>query len=489
MGWRSDVLRIMSALVTDALFRHAADRPGVLAAADASTRRTWSELAAEVSSTAAELSIQGLRPGDRVALCAPDGVPALVVALAVLHAGGVHAPVDHTLAEPEIARLIAVLRTPWAISLDSRKPKSTQPDLGVRLRATGESSGPDPLGPGASAFVRLSSGTTGSAKGVLLSHATILERVAAANQGLRLGPDDRVLWMLPMAYHFAVSILLYLQQGAAVVFGNSLRASTSAAIARAEEVTFAYVSPYHVRRFAELKPGDDLPPTLARVVSTTTALDAGAAEAFRVRHGLGVRQGLGIIEVGLPFLSDGSVGERPGELGCPLPAYRVAILSAAGGSSPVETPAGETGELAIAGPGLFDAYLEPWRPRAAVLDGGYFRTGDLAARDVDGRVRLLGRCKDVINVGGVKVFPLEVESVLDAHPRVVASRVRAAPDERLGELVHAEVQVCPGESGSRLISELEDWCAARLAPLKRPARITVVDSLPTTASGKVMRPG
>jgi long-chain acyl-CoA synthetase len=424
-----------------------------------------------------DLIAQGLQVGDRVAVHGHDGAATLVAALAVLRSGGVHAPVDHTLAEPEVASLITALGTPWRVDV----PKGAAVDTPFVLRSTGQARTPDPLGEGASAFLRLSSGTTGAAKGVLISHASLRERVVAANRGLRLGPNDRVLWLLPMAYHFAVSILNYLHHGTALVFGNALRATGTAAIARDNAVTFAYGSPWHIRRLAELPAGHDLPPTLTRVVSTTTALDATAAADFRVRHGRGVQQGLGIIEVGLPFLSPGMEGERSGDLGVPLPDYRIALLDERG------DPTNGPGELAIAGPGLFDAYLTPWRPRDSVLHRGFFRTGDRAERTSDGGVRLLGRLKDVINVGGVKVFPLEVESVLDAHPWVAASRVRSAPDVRLGEQVHAEVQLKPGHDAMKVSDELSAWCAERLAPLKRPAAYTVVERLKMTASGKVIR--
>jgi long-chain acyl-CoA synthetase len=467
----------MPVRVTDVLDRHARERPDAPAVADGETRLTWAQLLGIVDAAAASLAAQGLAVGDRVALRAPDGAAALVAALAVLRAGGVHAPVDHTLAPPEVEQLVAEVRTPWRIDIARGGATGS-----VHLVPTGRERAADPLGEGVSAFVRLSSGTTGAAKGVLLSHATILARVDAANAGLRLGPEDRVLWLLPMAYHFAVSVLLYLQRGAAIVFGNSLRASTTAAIARTEQATFAYGSPYHARRLAELPAGDDLPRSLRCLVSTTTALDAGAAAAFQARHGIPVRQGLGIIEVGLPFVSPGGADETPGELGEPLPAYRVAILDGEGR----ERPVGEEGELAVAGPGLLDAYLSPWRPRASILRDGFFRTGDLARRDAAGRIRLLGRLKDVINVGGVKVFPLEVEAVLNAHPLVAASRVRAAPDPRLGEQVRAEVELKPGADEQPAIEALNAWCAQRLAPLKRPA-VIVATALAQTASGKIRR--
>jgi long-chain acyl-CoA synthetase len=464
--------------ITDVIDQHAAQRPDALAVVDGSASLDWSSLRRAVDELAGRLRSVGLRSGERVAVRGHDGAATLIAALAVLRVGGVHAPVDHTLAEPEILSLIATLETAWRLDV----PKGAQVGDALVFVRTGIGHAGDPLGVGMSAFLRLSSGTTGMAKGVLISHASLRERVIAANRGLQLGPADRVLWLLPMAYHFAVSILLYVHHGVTIVFGNALRASGTAAIAREQLVTFAYGSPWHIRRLAELPSGHDLPSSLQRVVSTTTALDATAAADFRRRHGIGVHQGLGIIEVGLPFLSAGVDGERPGELGLPLPDFRVDLLDENGAL----TNRGP-GELAIAGPGLFDAYLTPWRPRDTVLHHGAFRTGDRAERMPDGGIRLLGRIKDVINVGGVKVFPLEVESVLNAHPWIALSRVRSMPEARLGEQVHAEVQLKSDHDPAAVHEALSLWCEERLAPLKRPVAYTVVAHLAMTASGKVIR--
>lgn len=465
--------------VTDALDRHARERPGDLAAHDGQRALTWSDLRERVDAAAAILRSAGVAVGHRVALIAPDGIDALVAALAILRLGAVHAPIDHTLAPPEVTAAETAMGTAWRVRIV--EPASGGGERVYDIVATGAPV-EDPLGPGVSAFLRLSSGTTGTAKGVLLSHATIVERIAAANAGLGIAATDRVLWLLPMAYHFAVSVLLYLDRGAAIVFGNRLRAAQTAEVARKARCTVIYASPWHIRRLAELPPGADLPTGLRLVVSTTTALDAGAAPAFHARHGLHVRQGLGIIEIGLPFLSPGGVGEQPGDLGPAQPAYRVHIRDSAGN----DLPPGQPGELAISGPGLLDAYLTPWRSRAAILRAGAFHTGDLAEVTPVGGVRLLGRLKDVINVGGVKVFPLDIEAVLAAHPQVAACRVRGQPDDRLGEQVAAEVQPAP-DATADLAEQLAAWCADRLAPLKRPARITIVALLPMTASGKVRR--
>lgn len=465
------------AVLTDALDRHARERPEALAVADGDLRFTWRTLREAVDAAADRYRRAGVRPGERIALIARDGAPALVLVLAALRSGGVHVPIDHQLAVPESEAIRQTLEPAWRVRLPAG---GVAEDAELTRLAAG---GPDPLPAPGSAYIRSSSGTTGAAKGVLLGHRRLQERIAAAIPPLGIHPGDRVLWLLPMAYHVAVSLLLYVEVGAAVVFGNHLRAGVTAAIARRHQVTMAYGNPYHVRRLAGLPPGEDLPPSLAQMISTTTALDAQVGAAWRQRHGIPLRQALGIIEVGLPFVSPGDAGEAVGALGAPAGAFRARILGPDGRS----LSAGHAGELALAGPGLFDAYLAPYRPASDVLTDGFFRTGDCACMDEAGRVTLLGRLKDVINVGGFKVFPLEVEAVLLAHPQVAQARVRPMPDAHLGEQVSAEVEVREGVDPALAVAELGRWCAERLAPAKRPAAIQVLAQLPLTGSGKVRR--
>ncbi len=458
--------------ITQALRRHAQERGAELATADAQVALTWAQLDAAVDGAGAQLTAAGVKIGDRIAICLPDSVPTLTVILAVLRLGAVHAPIDAHLAAPEIEAAIQAVQAQWRIS---------GAGSGWSCLGTGIPAIPDPLAPQHSAFIRLTSGTTGLAKGVLLSHRTLAERIAAANIGLQLGPADRVLWLLPMAYHVAVSVLLYVEVGAAIIFGNRLRAGETAKVATTHQCTFAYGSPWHVRRCAEL-PAGSWPTSLRRMVSTTTALDADSAALMQSRHGIPVIQALGIIECGLPLLSKGVIGEPVGQFHVHAP-YRAAIHDAAGQPVADDVP----GDLVLSGPGFLDAYLQPWRVRTEILTAGWFRTGDVACRQADGSIQLLGRSSDVINIGGMKVFPLEIEAVLDAHPLVVASRVAGAPDPRTGEQVVAEVQLTPAAMADVAVAALQTWCAERLAPLKRPAVITVVAHLAMTASGKVRR--
>jgi acyl-CoA synthetase (AMP-forming)/AMP-acid ligase II len=160
-----------------------------------------------------------------------------------------------------------------------------------------------------------------------------------------------------------------------------------------------------------------------------------------------------------------------------LPAYELRLEEV--GLGP------EARAVLLRGPGLVDAYYDPWRPRSAILQGGWFRTGDVAEMDADGCLVLRGRLEEVINVLGMKFFPQEVEAVLAGHPAVESARVFARPDRHLGEAPHAQVVLRPGLAAPAE-SELLALCRKELAPFKVPVTVEVVSALPRTASGKVL---
>lgn len=325
------------------------------------------------------------------------------------------------------------------------------------------------------AFVRFTSGTTAAAKGVVLSHETIRDRIDAANEMLRIDASDRVVWLLSMAYHFAVTIVGYLSRGAAIILPSNHFADAILNAAHSHGATLIYGSPGHYAWLAESPNARPLP-SLRLAISTTAALRCDVAGRFLERYGLPVSQALGVIEVGLPFINF-DAAEHPDSVGRPLPAYQLRLSDT--GDDRVKL-------LALRGPGLFDAYYDPWRPRDAVLDDGWFVTGDLVEVSADGCVFLRGRASDVINVLGTKVFPQEVEAVLIEHPAVSGARVSARPDPRTGDAVHAVVELEPG-AAEPSPTALREWCQSRLAAAKVPQSIEFVAGLPRTASGKVLR--
>jgi long-chain acyl-CoA synthetase len=456
----------------------------------------YRQLAEAIDATADRLHVAGLRPGDCVGLHCPSGVDYIILTYAVWRSGGCVVPFPVELADrekQEICRTIALTRvitgpdrtafldpfrrgaaTHSLSTLHSRRGVEGVAYSVVPVAASREH--PAGFNPLASAFIRFTSGTTGSAKGVVLSHETIRDRIAAANDVLHIGPDDRVLWLLSMSYHFAVSIVAYLSYGAAVVLPADHFARAVQDAAGRYGATLIYASPSHYGWLTEAD-GGELPPTLRLAVSTTTALERGAAEKFRQRYGVPLTQALGIIEIGLPFINVEFAADRPEAVGRVVPAYRLRLEESTSGT-PFK-------EVLLNGKGFLDAYYEPWRPRAEIMPDGWFRTGDVGEMDADGCLFLRGRTKDVISVLGAKFFPQEVEAVLLSHPAVAAACVLARPDARLGEVPYARV-VARDPAAPPTEADLLRYCRRRLAAFKVPQRIELTHDLPRTASGKVL---
>lgn len=409
----------------------------------------------------------------RIGLACANGVDYIVLALAILKAGGCLVPLADELTAAERREIIT--RTSLCGMVVGRPDgnewvRLDTPDLDNEA----EFSALDP------AFIRFSSGTTGKSKGVVLSHAKLRERITAANAALEIGPGDRVLWMLPMAHHFAVSIVLYLYHGACTVLGTSHLAEQVLLTAKATRATVIYGAPFHYALLASDQGGYPWP-ELRLAVTTAAPLTAEIARGFRERFGKPLVQGLGIIEIGLPLLNTGGAWDSPTAVGRPLPAFDVELRNDEG--IPVE--AGSLGELWIKGPGMFDAYLSPWQRVDEICVRGWFATGDLAETDAAGRVYLRGRRKSVMNVSGMKVFPEEVEAVIENHPAVRRARVTGFPHAVLGTVPVAEVILHDGAAITA--RELAAWCRETLSAYKVPARFKTVAELPLTASGKIRR--
>ncbi|HEX8296853.1 MAG TPA: AMP-binding protein [Chthoniobacteraceae bacterium] len=432
--------------------------PEAVALISSGEQITYRALFARVEAAAARLA--GLPA--RVALDCPNGAEHVVQALAIVRAGKCLVPVAGELAGPERERLFRETGVGAIIGADGAIRELAAQPLGFDEAA---------LSAWNPAFIRFSSGTTGRSKGVVLSHETLLERVTAANRGLKIGPADRVVWILPMAHHFAVSIMLYLLHGATTIIENSHLAENILAAGIEHGGTVLYGAPFHHAMLAAESSARAWP-TLRLAVSTAATLPLATAELFHARFGLPLSQGLGVIEVGLPLLNLERAREKPGSVGRPLPDFSVRL--------------NDEGELLIRGPGMLDAYLQPWRTREEILSDGWFRTGDLARIDAEGDIHLLGRSHSVINVAGLKCFPEEIEAVLCELPQVKSARVSGRPNPRFGAVPVAEI-VPRDPANAPTPGTLAAHCRRALARYKVPLEFRLVDSIPLTPSGKIQR--
>lgn len=472
--------------VIDALRRFAASdgarvalvceaRPGAPA-----LRLRYDALVSGMETCAATLRAAGLAEGERCGLVAPQGPGFILHALAILAAGGCLAPLPDDSGDAGIAeacreaKLHHLLRAPAApsatASLERLPPTPFAHEAAFR--------GLDP------AYLRFTSGTTRHRKGVVLGHRSLQARLDAVNAALGLGPGDAVLWQLPMAHHFVASILLYLRAGATILLPASSLAGPTLDFAAREGATFLYASPFHHRLLAQ-DAGPAKLPRLRLAVSTAEGLRRDVADAFVRRFGVPLVQALGIIECGLLLWNQREAARKPEALGRPLPGYEAWLRGEAGEPVTGHGP-GHAGELCIRGAGLFDAYLEPWLPAAALTSEGGFRTGDQAWRDADGDFHLAGRRANRINLAGMKFFCEEVEAVLDAHPGVARSRVSPRRHARLGEIAVAEIAPRdPSQPPDAAL--LRAFCRARLPAYKVPREFLAVAAIPTTETGKVLR--
>ena len=175
-------------------------------------------------------------------------------------------------------------------------------------------------------------------------------------------------------------------------------------------------------------------------------------------------------------LNQGEPQPRWNSVGQPLPGFAIRILSPDDDGR---------GEIAVRGPGMFDAYASPWISRAEVAPDGWFCTGDIGRIDADGYLFLLSRKTAAINLAGRKVFPEEIETVLNRHPAVRESRAYGRPHPHLGEIIEADLVLA---SGNAALDSIRAHCRAHLASYKIPTRLNVVTELPRTAvTGKIRR--
>jgi acyl-coenzyme A synthetase/AMP-(fatty) acid ligase len=461
--------------------------PDRIAIIDTGGALDYRSLWREVEALRVQLDRLGVREGQGVGVRARNGRAFVIGALAALGCGAVIMPIHHQMKPAELADMLA--RAPLCVILDddsnpapAGKTITLENPGGNGLRFIRLDGPQQPLAPGIkdAAFVRFTSGTTGQSKGVVLTHRDVLERTKAANSGLGLTCEDKILWVLPMAYHFYVSIILYLEAGATVVVNTDYLAERILDTATKHQATFLYVTPMHIRMLTSESSGRVLPPSLQRVMSVSSRLDPQAARDFLVRYHVPVSQGFGIIEVGLPIMNITEAAEHPEAIGRPVPGFEAMIVN----ETMKPLPEGETGQLALRGPGMFSGYLNPPRLREEVLHDGWFLTGDLAHRDNGGRVVLDGRTSSVIHIAGHKVFPEEIAGVLDQHPAVLRSRVFARPHPQMGEAVCAEVQLRNGSSPT-MTEDILSFCRRQLSSHKVPTSLEFVAEISMTSSGKV----
>ncbi len=450
---------------------------------------SYGQLAREAQRIGAFLKTYGVGPGQRIGLLAPNDLAYVPAAFGLLDSGACLVPLASNLTPTETAEIVrdvqlnGCLAWPKASALEGAPAAVVQGGecdgftfqwLDRDAEAPAEFYSLNP------AFIRFTSGTTARSKGVVLSHEATAARVEAADQVLAFNEEDRILWVLPLAYHFAVTIVAYVRAGTHILMcPDTLPRAMVDAVHRLKP-SVLYAAPLHFERMANLGPSQ--PFTSIRVtLSTAAPISPAVMDRFQSVYGVPVGQAYGIIEAGLPCINLGTEGLPATSVGRPVPGYEVAVLSDDG--KRLDAP--ETlGEIAVRGDGLFSAYYSPWQLREQITRDGWFLTGDLGSLDQAGALHLKGRKKTVMFVAGLKFFPEEVEDCINQFRGVKESRVFSRPHAHMGEVPCAEVVL---DSRGCDLDALKTHCARLLSTYKVPLEFTVVDAVPRTPSGKIRR--
>ncbi len=343
------------------------------------------------------------------------------------------------------------------------------------------------------ALIQYTGGTTGTPKGAMLSHQNLTAnaRQVDAVDPFREG-QDMIMGVLPLFHVFANTCVLNrtVAKGGCVALLPRFDAGQAlATMERVKASSFPGVPTMYQALLDNKRLGRTDFSSLKVCISGGAPLPGPLHERFEQASGARLVEGYGLTESSGVVSTNPYAGEnRHGTIGQPLPETRIRLLDKEDPAR--DAPPGEPGELAISGPQVMQGYWN--RPEAAVSafaereDGLWLRTGDIATIDEDGYIRIVDRSKDMINVGGFKVFPSQVEAVLLRHPAVKEALVIAIPDDYLGERPAAYLTLADAEAPVAG-DQLTEWANEHLGKHERLASVTIRDALPKTIIGKLDR--
>jgi acyl-CoA synthetase (AMP-forming)/AMP-acid ligase II len=344
---------------------------------------------------------------------------------------------------------------------------------------------PASVGPDDVALLPYSSGTTGLPKGVVLTHRQLVASLCQTRAIHHVEPHDVVIAVLPLfhIYGMQVTLNLALAQGATVVIQARFELERFLELVQEHHVTRAELVPPIVLALAKQPAVDNFDLTSLKIITSAAApLSADLARACAKRVGCRVKQGYGMTEFGGgTHIAPDDGRDDPESIGPALPGVECRVIDAETG---FDAGPGQSGELLVRAPGTMLGYLNNPKATAETIGpDGWVRTGDLVTVDEHGWFRVADRLKELIKYKGNQVAPAELESVLLTHPGVADAAVIASPDPEAGEVPMAFVVARASASPE----ELMNFVADRVAPYKRVRRLELIDQIPKSPSGKILR--
>lgn len=441
---------------------------------------------------ASALSAHGVGAGARVAVCTRNGLDFVAGWFGAVYAGCTTLPIPAMSTAREVAfrlahaRCSALLCDAQQFELAERSKALAGTDtlilrIDEAIDLGGDERSPVRTAADEIAMILYTSGTTGSAKGVCVTHGSLGQHTEAlVAKTLHLDATDRVLGALPLSHSYGIRMTLLVPffAGATTVFMPRFSAGRALTLCREHGVTWLPGVPTMFVAWANAAP--DAPLSTLR-----WCMSAGAplVEDVRLRAeallGAPVRQGYGLTEATFSTINAPPDEAAPGSVGRPVAGVEIRIAN----EDDEDVEVGSRGEVLVRGQNVMAGYLDDPVATAEALRGDWLHTGDIGFVDSAGRLTVVDRSKDLILRGGHSIYPFEVEDALSMHPGVAEVAVVGTPDAYYGEEVVAVV-VCGVPTSPRV---LDAWVRERLSPTKVPRAYAFVDALPQGLSGKVLK--
>jgi 4-coumarate--CoA ligase len=491
--------------MTDYVLIHAADTPDKPALVDGPTGRTltYRQLADAVHSFAGGLAARGFGPGQVLALMSPNLPEYAIVFHGTAYAGGIVTTINPTYTAEEVRKQLidsgATILVTVAPFLDMAREAIV--DTGVTdIYIIGETDAAPsftalfgeplahqvPRDTNDVVVLPYSSGTTGLSKGVMLSHRNLIANIAQVTSAAQIRQDERFIAVLPFFHIYGMQVMMNcgLRVGATVITMPRFDLEQFLSLHQEHGITRSFVAPPIVVALAKHPMVDqyDLS-SLEQVFSGAAPLSAELALEAGARIGCEVVQGYGLTETS-PVSHLTPPGHfKPGSVGYTVPNAETKIVDPATGE---ECGVNQDGEVCIRGPLVMTGYLNKPEATAAMIDPeGWLHTGDIGHVDEDGHVFVVDRLKELIKYKGFQVPPAELEALLLTHPGIADAAVIGIPDDEAGELPVAYVVARQGVELDP--DEVMAFVAGHVATYKQIRRVTIIDAVPKSASGKILR--
>jgi malonyl-CoA/methylmalonyl-CoA synthetase len=457
----------------------------------------WSSPSGDMVSTFGELEIRsnqlawlleerGLRKGDRLCVYLRNRSEFIDLYLACLKIGAIFVPVNILYRERELSHIVTDVEPKAIVIAEPLRVSCPVWDVGELSEASRSlplTRPPRDINGDTPAMIVYTSGTTGAAKGAVLSHNNLAANTLALITLWQITASDRFLLTLPLfhVHGLGLGVHLWLVSGCRMRLLERLDPATAEQGFLEFRPTLFFGVPTMYVRLNQMKPGaaTEIGRSMRLFVSGSAPLPVQVLEEFRSLFGQTILERYGMSET-LINMSNPYVGERrPGTVGLPVAGVSIRLFDNEGR----QVKDGEVGQVYVRGANVFKEYWRNGEATERAFRDGYFRTGDLAVRSPDGYYELRGRASDLIISGGYNIYPREIEEFLQLQPEISEAAVVGAPDPVWGEVpVAYVVRTQPFDP-----ADIQARCKASLASFKMPRSIHVVEQLPRNAMGKVAK--